>query len=191
MYLEDIMETETKLVKLLYDFNILQWGLTGFAENSYYMLGANTVLRKNLGIEFFEDRTDNYRVQASASKHLIGLHRSDREHFGVPLDKLELKDEIFFKGVIAVYNKDELLQDGPIWTAFKLSDKFSQEDGLSKVIFNDAKTDKEKDTVIEAIVNAYVEREIAIEHEKLHAQHNSFQNGEQSGAWKKRHGYRV
>ena len=168
--------SENKQMKKLYDFNILQWGLTGINSSLYYMMGGNTILKENLGIETVVDSIDNYTIHASASKHIIDVHRCDGDYMGEQTEKIPLEEELFFKGGIAIYQDDELIRTGPIWFALKESPQYS----LKDFIFGDTHSDKGKKEIIEMILNAYEYRDDAIEEIQHEKEMANFRSGRSS-----------
>ena len=156
---------------------------------------------KVIGVDNVDVDVRDFHINGSAVKYLVDVALFKDGYRGpevkVPTNPIQRR--VLFVGGVQIYqerdiedqkfNGLQLIRDGRVQTITSATERNMGDCGLLYLMFGKASTKKGHEKRVKAILGAYDDQEIAINHARTDARMAEFRNGESSGRWKARHGY--
>jgi len=174
--------------------NILQWERP--LKEGYYDSGwrnnGETKIIKFLGNENIEEEIANFLINASSAVYLAKIAFYSREKGGSLWEETDkpsnpFERKVLFSGGINIYRKGQIpgtkikgtdkVVGGKLWTARDCEDGFLNGNGLRNVIFGGEVLERDKERVIENIIEGYEIQERNEEQAEFSARHDNYMKG--------------
>ncbi|MBS3072317.1 hypothetical protein J4477_00605 [Candidatus Pacearchaeota archaeon] len=174
----------------LREYSLLPWerpapeGVILVSQLGIY--SGSTCLKEFLGHDSFKTTTENFHIEASASKYLADIVRYDSQINPEDDNRLP-EEELIFSGGILIYNRGiipgtdiggyNLDKMGKIWCGRKPSDLMKSSNGLNVLISGEGTKYDEVDGVIRKIIEGYRIQEDKSERARSRQEYNAFSEG--------------